>query len=684
MTLNENQNMFEVIELGGVKTVATKAACNHVYVVDVSYSMYNDLPKIRNHLKNIISMVAQPDDTFSVIYFSSRGQCGVVFENVLVSDVSTVTMMHNAIDRYIKPIGATGFMDPMKKAMELNLDPSKVNSFIMLTDGYDNQSNRGDLVVQAGNLPDFFKAVTFIEYGYYADRDLLTQMAEAANGTHIFAEGVINYEEAVENAVRGVSRVNNIEVNVNKRAKHAMFEQNGQIKIVPAVDGVAKVPEDVERVYSVVPGDVLSNKLSEDRLYMILFYAAKTGDSELVWKCLQAAGDVALVEKYQNAFTKQELSQFEELVSKAVLDASLRYTQGKDLNAVPNKNAPTTIDLLNLLSTNDSYIVTDSPDWSYNRTGRASTTENALPRFIQSPMSRVSMKGLVFSSERPNVSVQTTLSGQVELPANDHGLPKMVPSFITRNYTIIKDGIRNMEKLPVLFPADLAPSVEHFAHEVVEEADGKCYWVFDLSRIPVINRAMVENVDLSTFVKTVEQLNTAKASLKVLGALIEEQGGSTAKIAGMIEKYGEEGAKWLSSIGVRDYGFSPVGTKSVEATDEYESIQVEYKIKGLSSLPAIKAVRTKLEGGKKLNIADSLISINLDRFKDCDQGALEEKKTNLTGIKRLLETVMANTVYTLVLGRKWYGDDEVVTTTVELEGQKADMTIEKVRKFIAI
>ena len=63
---------------------------------------------------------------------------------------------------------------------------------------------------------------------------------------------------------------------------------------------------------------------------------------------------------------------------------------------------------------------------------------------------------------------------------------------------------------------------------------------------------------------------------------------------------------------------------------------------------------------------------------------MEANKTSLTGIKRLLETVMANTVYTLVLGRKWYGDDEVVTTSVTLEGQAADMTIEKVRKFIAI
>ena len=134
--------MFEVINIGGIKTVATKSACNHVYLVDVSGSMYNDLPKVRQHMKNIVTMVAQPDDTFSVIYFSGKGQCGVVFENVLVSDASTIQSMHAAIDRFIKPIGLTGFVDPMKLAMGLNLDSSKLNNFVFMTDGWENQSSK--------------------------------------------------------------------------------------------------------------------------------------------------------------------------------------------------------------------------------------------------------------------------------------------------------------------------------------------------------------------------------------------------------------------------------------------------------------------------------------------------------------------------------------------------------------
>lgn len=675
---------FEIVEVGGVKTVSTKAACNHVYVVDVSGSMYGSLAQIRQHLKNIISVVAQPDDTFSVIYFSGKGQCGVVFENVLVSDVSTVTMMHDAIDRYLKTIGLTGFVDPIRKALTLNLDKSKVNNFIMLTDGYDNQSRRDDILNEATALQEMYQSITFIEYGFYADRELLSKMADAVNGVHIFAEGVVNYEAVIEDAVRGVARVQNVAVNVNKRAKHAVYVYNGQIRITPAEDGVVHVPEDVERVHSIVPSDVVAKQLSEEHLFLILFYAAKTSNSELVWKCLTALGDVALVEQYQNAFTKQELSKFEESVQNAVFNVDARYVDGKDLAAVPNKNAPTVIDLLKTLAEcEDANVVTDSPFWSYNRIGRASEAQAELPRFVQSPLSRVSLKGLVFNSERPNVSIQTTLGGTVLLPENEFKLDK-VPSFITRNYTVIKDGIRNMNKLPVTFKATDADQLRQFKHEVIEEGGGLCYWVFDLSKTPVINRGMVETVDQATFVARAERIESLKARLKVVKALLDEKGGTTAKIAGLVNAHGEEAAKWLSSIGVRDYGYSAVGTTSAEATDEYESIQVLYKIKGLSSLPAIKAVREKVDGGKKLNFADNLIKAALDVCGAMDVKALEGAKDIFTKEKRILEAAFANDVYTLVLGRQWFGDEDDITVDVTVSGQSAPMTISKVRKSVKI
>lgn len=676
--------MFEVIELGGVKTVTTRSACNHVYVVDVSGSMYHDLPKIRQNMKNIISVVAQEEDTFSVIYFSGKGQCGVVFENVLVSDISTIQMMHTAIDRFIKPIGLTGFVEPIQLAMDLKLDPSKLNNFIMMSDGWDNQSSKDSIMEKVAMLPSKFASVSFIEYGYYADRDLISKMASITNGVHIFADGFEKYESAMSESIGAVPRVNNIDVKVNKAAKHCVFIYNGQIRIVNVEDGVAKVPEDVERVHSVVPKDVLSKRLSEDHLYLIMFYAAKQDNSELVWNVLQMLGDVALINKYTNAFTKQELSDFESMVESAVLDKDKRFVEGKDLTLVPSKNAPTVLQLLNSLANVNAELVLNSPYWNYTRTGRGSVAQDELPRFVPSPLGNVALNNLVFSSERPNVSIQTTVNGVVELPENDHKLTK-VPSFITRNYTIVKDGILNVEHLPVVISQEDFEGVKNFSHEVIEVTGDKVYVVFNLRKTPVINRAMVEDISLEEFSKSVVALNTAKAAIKVLGHKIEMSGGTTDKVKGLVTKYGEPAALWLSSIGVRDYGFSPVNTKSAEASDEYESIQVSCKIKGMSSLPAISAVEKKLKENKNLTVADSLLKSMMDKFQHIQEvDDLVEAKNSLVKTKRLDEVAIARSVYSLVLGRKWFGSDEVVTTTVEFAGVETQLSIEKTRKMIEI
>lgn len=681
--------MFEVIEIGGMATVKAQQACNHVYVVDVSGSMYRDLPQVRQHLKNAITLVAQPNDTFSVIWFSGRGQCGTVFENLLVNDLTAVSAMHTAIDRWLTPRGLTGFVDPINLAMTLSLKPGNVNSFIMMTDGYDNQSRRDEILKRTAELRNVYQSVSFIEFGYYADREMIGKMAEAVNGLHLFADGVIDYQSVLESAIQGTARVNNIAVNVNKRAKHCIFNYKGQIRIVPVVDGVAEVPEDVGRVHSIVPKDVLGKQLSVEHLYMILYYAAKQEIDKLVWDTLQALGDVHLVNMYQNAFTKQELSEFFALVEKCVTDETARYQAGKSDNAVPNKNAKTIVDLLSYLSgVDDCQIITDSPYWEYNRTSRASVVadeDQVLPRFVPSKTANgFSLRGLVFNSSRPNISIGATVQGQVELPENDFGL-KRVPSHIHRNYTVIKDGIKNMKHLPILMGVNAFDSIKtEYPHEVIEEGNGKVYVVFNLQLIPVINRGAVENVELSQLTSNIVNLEYLKAAQKVLNTLLDEQGGSKAKISGLSDQYGEDAAKWLSSIGVRDYGFSPVGTKSVEATDVYMSVELDYKLAGVSSLPSIAAVRKKIADNKKLNLADQMIADNLTLYTGMDEQRLEMTKTGVVVAKRLIEKHLALGTYSLILGRKWFGDDETIVHNVQVANQPTTLSLTKTRKEVKI
>lgn len=686
--------MFEVVEIGGVKTTATKAACNHCYCVDVSGSMSYDLPKIRQHLKNIISVVAQPSDTFTIIWFSGRGQCGVVFENMLVSDLSTVQAMHTAIDRWLKPVGATGFIDPINLAKTIAFDVSKVNNFVFLSDGYDNQSNRSQILDRVQELKSVFQSIAFIEYGYYADRELMAKMAESVGGLHIFAEGYEQYENAFSSVVSGVARVNNINVNINKKAKHAMYLYNNHIHIVPVVDGVASVPEDVSKVHSIVPKDVLSKQLSDEHVYLILYYASKTENTELVWRCLEQLGDVALVEAYTNAFTKQELSNFEKLVEAAVLDHNNRFLTGKDKSAVPNKNTPTVIDLLKVLSTESAMLVTDEQYWQYNKTGQSRVTTNELPKFKKSLINQSTpLHGLVFNSERPNISIMTTTSGRVELPENDFGLIS-VPSFITRNYTIIRDGIKNIKKLPVIINKSVFDAeLKKFTHEVIEQIDDSVFVLFDLSKSPVVNRAEVETVNADDMIAEISKISELEVKIKVIKFLMDLKLTANPKTAKMTDEYGAEAAAWLSSIGVRDYGFSPVGTTGADVSDEYEAIQVIYKIAGMSNIPAIGACIKKaeeIESAKKsgkpskktLNIPETLVMSAYDMYNGNNSEQLTGLRDSLTKEKRAYEQQLAKYVFSLILGRKWFADEDTVVYPITVGGLSSNVTLTKQRTTI--
>jgi hypothetical protein len=223
-----------------------------------------------------------------------------------------------------------------------------------------------------------------------------------------------------------------------------------------------------------------------------------------------------------------------------------------------------------------------------------------------------------------------------------------------------------------------------FPHKVIEDHGNQVYAVFDLTKVPVINRAKVEAISLDKFATTVSELEVLKADQKYINWKLKELGGSEAKIQGMIEKYGAEAAAWLSSIGVRDYGFGEVGTTTAAATDEYISVQVNYKIKGLSSLPAVPAVQTKIDAGKNLTVSDSLIK-NSMRLGSLDKDGLEAYKEGVVSKKRDLERDMAAMVYSWVLGRVWFNDTDTASTTIELlPGVSSVLTVDKERKSVKV
>ena len=724
--------------------VATAAPTNHVIVVDISGSMYDALPKVREHLKNNLPSLVKPEDTVSILYFSSKGNFGPVFTGRNINSATDLSEINGLIDRFLRPTGCTGFVEPLRLAIDTALSLRKdgaINSLAFMTDGYDNCWRTSEILEVSGVLPKAFENITLIEYGWYCNRQLLGQMAEAAGATHVFAEGQDDYQRELETVL--TTAAPKIRVNFSIVYTHAVYVENGIATILKAQadeehpTNYVSVPETVSKLWVVEPNmiDQLEGLADLQAAYVLALFGAHIMDADLVWAALKKTGDVRFINQYNNCFTKQDYSNFKADITKAIVDEAERGVDGIDYDLVPAEDATTVVDVLTYLAEVDASVVTKHPLFSYKSIGRgtvqkADDTEDKLAEQIAEAKSKeerkalalklaeheewtpeftpaddlgiVPISNLVFNSERPNISAQTVQQGKVVVPEfvqKKYGLPEEIDTWRYRNYTIVKDGIINVKTLPVVCsPGNAAVLVNKGVH-VFGGVDN--VFIVNLESVPLVNRAMTKNISAAEFFADNVRLEALKARQKVLKFYRDELVGK-GNAKGLADKYGKEAADFLSGIGIRDYGFSPK-TTTKEATDVYMSRELNVKIAGASSLPSIAAVLKKKAENKKLNAADQLIdnalkdydafvkspaitAVPVDVQKTLIEGWIGEAAKAAIKEVRTLNKTLSKVVYGIVAGHGWFTDLDLEESTMEVEvdGVKYKVTAELAEKEIKI
>jgi hypothetical protein len=184
----------QVLSQNTPPTAAVETAINHLVVIDCSGSMSWDLPKIREQLKRKVPKLLKEQDTISIIWFSGRRQFGTLLEAEPVATLVDLQDVERAIDRWLKPVGLTGFREPLEEAAKVVERVSKarkgsVASLFFMSDGCDNQWDRAEILKATETAAGGFASTTFVEYGYYADRPLLTAMAEKSGHGLLHGQG---------------------------------------------------------------------------------------------------------------------------------------------------------------------------------------------------------------------------------------------------------------------------------------------------------------------------------------------------------------------------------------------------------------------------------------------------------------------------------------------------------------
>lgn len=660
---------------------------DHIMMIDCSGSMYNDLPRIREQLKKKLAKMLRPADTISFVWFSGRGQCGVLLESEPVATLADLSAVHQAIDRWLKPVGMTGFKEPLELMEGLagrlaKKNPNNARALTFMSDGCDNQWSRADVLKAVEKAAGVVATVTIVEYGYYADRPLLTAMAEKAGGALIFSEDFDKYMPIIEGVFqKKVSGAKRVQVKIDGDAiggfVYALVD--GDLVTFAVEGGAVAVPEDFKTLSYLSPTPVgqvdtdlgvLAKQAQGDRGLQVstLFDTAYAAISlfairmkpDVVYPILKALGDVRFIEQFSSCFGKQKYSDFMETAKTAALGSG-RYDKGYDPNKVPRDDAFTVLDVLNLLQEDEhARVMLDNPAFKYSRIGRgrvdatdqltdaeseemqqlsaalaaerspakikditakiAAITANKVPPLqfnYDKPENGYPFLSLTFNEDRPNVSFLTKRTGTLDLsgritPEFKDTIPTTFPSFQYRNYAVIKDGLVNIDSLPVMVSettfrklVDEKVIGTDPADKFVKQGDLTLVHL-NLKALPVINRKMVKATSAKSFFTTQYELSKSQAAQKVYNAYVKDML-PARKSEGYAAKYGEAGATWLKEQGITDYnGFQPPHTKQAEATDFYMGKELKVSLKGLSKLPSLKEAKEQM-AKNKLNASGTLM-----------------------------------------------------------------------------
>jgi hypothetical protein len=281
--------------------------------------------------------------------------------------------------------------------------------------------------------------------------------------------------------------------------------------------------------------------------------------------------------------------------------------------------------------------------------------------------------------------------GYVNLPKNKFGLTKF-DTFIYRTYTIIKDGILNLSRIPVTISQQTIEKLKVNGVSVETTKDPNIV-VIDFSELPVVNRKMVNS---SISAKKLAILEYELVQIQCLEKAYKhfEATHFPKQSQGFVDKYGKEAEEWLKGLGLTEgNGFNP-STVTEKGADFYMAPKLETKIAKHSTSPKITEVLDKIASKKPLNAMDELIKVAIDDYNtqitsklytdltdeklknDVLKNWLKSVKTSVNKKRKELLQEIAQIKFSLILSKKWFEEfSSLDENTLTVKSGKNDLGI---------
>lgn len=694
-----------------VATKVIKEKTNHIWIFDRSYSMTYELPNMIEQLITLSKNLPK-GDTITLGWFSGEDEYNFIIKGFKITNKADYKFLENTIRNNSNPVGCTCFSQIINESHQVIEDLSafsKVFSFSLFTDGYPvvrNYRKEIDNIFSGiEKIKGRLTTSVLIGFGYYYNKQLLTQMAENIGGMLIHNDNIEDYTTTITRLVTlSETSEPKIEVKALYDVPLAVYTVTDQgvvllkvedekVNIAPDVSGSSYVYYIVDGRYDINDEEVGVDSLdfSGDESFSKGIYAGALVmcqylKTDVSMELMGLAGDKNFIDKLTNAFVIDEYGRVENEINEAINNVGTRFKTGRDINYLPPKNAFCVFDLLNMLKDDDNACFYPyHPKFKYNKISKTTKVEDGYSKFIPDVKSACKFNDLVWHKSRLNLSIRTTIKGKIELQerdgknAEDFGFIKNFPTWCYRNYSFVKNGRPNIKKFYVSTSVDIYKDLKNRGLVFDDTFKKNKTYGIDIFGIPSINRAIAEgNTSGEKLCKNVYNELKLMADLKVYKYFLKEEFPDEDKDA---TSFSEAQQQFLidNGIDINKGGlYAPPMKSGIKSVDYYITNSFQIKIKGCSSIPAVKKLYDKRAKGKSLTMSESLLEHAVDKyesFKTSNDSELERKKfleDIIVDLKMELKPIrqeIQKNKFSILLAKKWF--DEFISrdeTQLEIDG----------------
>lgn len=683
---------------------------HHIHVLDRSGSMWADIDDLIENVKDTIRFI--PDgDYVSIIWFSGADQC-----NVLIKGAQKNDSLYKLLDSLKSTLGVTCFSTPMKEVGNIINDLKAICpnfSVTVFTDGQPvvSWSTEEEIRRTLENInvwKDEVLALNTIGYGNYYDQDFLKQMsAKTVFGQFIHSSKIDEYKDIFSHNYEITSELIMSTVEVVAPGCEVMYLTSKLATKSPAGLKTRALDKRKNQFIIVGPDDSdFQFLLGEDSfssaglkaipaasinpiMYAYAYTSYYEGNRkqalDIVAKVLH---DKHAVDVMKNAFTYDETAAVTKFLRSAVFSTKYRMMNGEcGDDYVAADDAPCLMDILKvILNAEDSYYKYAS---EYSRIGKKVTdTFNLFHRNSDEEI-LTPANDLVFNKSRLNISIMSVIHGTVSLnprQANKVGLPTELPTKIYRNQTLVKDGVPNMDTAVFRVSEDTYKKILDFASApqeainatMVMRVDAPAVYdiTINLHELPIINYTYVGDcTDVDKLLGIVSTQTYLQAAQKILGFLRDDvyeyrKSHGIFDVSKQFAQYTPEQIEVLKEHGLNDRAeYVGVNNEVEKSGDSYVTRELEFMLKGYSSLPTKTKYNEKIASGGKLNGPETMMAQARKDFDELAVGLdyagnayLEKLNASISKIKTQLASTrmeLASKKIALVLTGEWFTGLEI-------------------------